>query len=60
MSTIAIDRPALNAPRTGGMTGKERLVVFASSLGTVFEWYDFYIYGTLRAGSGAGDRHRRS
>lgn len=24
-----------------------RLVVFASSLGTVFEWYDFYIYGTL-------------
>ncbi|MDB6169963.1 MAG: ral substrate transporter [Verrucomicrobia bacterium] len=26
---------------------KHRLVVFASSLGTVFEWYDFYIYGTL-------------
>jgi MFS family permease len=24
-----------------------KLVVFASSLGTVFEWYDFYIYGTL-------------
>ena len=24
-----------------------RLVIFASSLGTVFEWYDFYIYGTL-------------
>src|SRR5246500_2145451 len=47
MSTIAIDRPALNAPRTGAMTGEERLVVFASSLGTVFEWYDFYIYGTL-------------
>jgi MFS family permease len=33
--------------RFGGMTGDERLVVFASSLGTVFEWYDFYIYGTL-------------
>jgi Sugar (and other) transporter len=29
------------------MTGDERLVIFASSLGTVFEWYDFYIYGTL-------------
>jgi MFS family permease len=29
------------------MTGEERLVIFASSLGTVFEWYDFYIYGTL-------------
>lgn len=26
MSTIALDRPALNAPRTGGMTGEERLV----------------------------------
>jgi MFS family permease len=33
--------------RSGGMTSEERLVVFASSLGTVFEWYDFYIYGTL-------------
>ncbi len=42
MSTMA-----LNAPRTGGMTSEERLVIFASSLGTVFEWYDFYIYGTL-------------
>ncbi|MGO9360156.1 MAG: MFS transporter [Xanthobacteraceae bacterium] len=35
--------------RTGGMTGEERMVIFASSLGTVFEWYDFYIYGTLGA-----------
>ena len=26
---------------------KHRLVIFASSLGTVFEWYDFYIYATL-------------
>ncbi len=42
MSTMA-----LNPPRTGGMTSEERLVIFASSLGTVFEWYDFYIYGTL-------------
>src|SRR5665811_2199049 len=24
-----------------------KMVIFASSLGTVFEWYDFYIYGTL-------------
>jgi hypothetical protein len=31
MTTIAI-----NAPRTGGMTSEQRLVVFASSLGTVF------------------------
>jgi MFS family permease len=32
---------------SGTMTADERLVIFASSLGTVFEWYDFYIYGTL-------------
>jgi MFS family permease len=31
------------------MTAEERMVIFASSLGTVFEWYDFYIYGTLAA-----------
>jgi MFS family permease len=30
-----------------------RLVIFASSLGTVFEWYDFYLYGTLAAFFGA-------
>lgn len=35
--------------RSGGMTAEERKVIFASSLGTVFEWYDFYIYGTLGA-----------
>jgi MFS family permease len=40
---------AIGTPRSGGMTGEERLVIFASSLGTVFEWYDFYIYGTLGA-----------
>jgi MFS family permease len=45
MTSIAMaDR---TSRRFGGMTGDERLVVFASSLGTVFEWYDFYIYGTL-------------
>ena len=26
-----------------------RMVIFASSLGTVFEWYDFYLYGSLSA-----------
>ena len=36
-----------NTYREGGMTSEERMVIFASSLGTVFEWYDFYIYGTL-------------
>ena len=32
-----------------GITKEERLVIFASSLGTVFEWYDFYLYGSLAA-----------
>jgi MFS family permease len=35
------------APRT--MSAEEKKVIFASSLGTVFEWYDFYLYGSLAA-----------
>ncbi len=35
------------APRP--MTAEEKKVIFASSLGTVFEWYDFYLYGSLAA-----------
>jgi MFS family permease len=33
--------------RDTGMTKDEKFVIFASSLGTVFEWYDFYLYATL-------------
>src|SRR6202047_3724983 len=33
--------------RGAGMTGDERFVIFASSLGTVFEFYDFYLYAVL-------------
>src|SRR3954462_876545 len=43
----AVARPA-HKP-AGPMTAEERKVIFASSLGTVFEWYDFYLYGTLAA-----------
>lgn len=41
----------MNYPQTGteGISKEERKVIFASSLGTVFEWYDFYLYGTLAA-----------
>jgi MFS family permease len=39
--------------RTGGMTSDERFVILASSLGTVFEWYDFYLYGSLASIIGA-------
>jgi MFS family permease len=39
---------AAASPRAGGATrSEERKVIFASSLGTVFEWYDFYLYATL-------------
>jgi len=37
----------------GPMTSEERKVIFASSLGTVFEWYDFYLYGSLASFIGA-------
>jgi MFS family permease len=30
-----------------GMTSEEKFVIFASSLGTIFEWYDFYLYAVL-------------
>jgi MFS family permease len=43
----ATQSAVLSRPSGGRMTSEERLVIFASSLGTVFEWYDFYIYGTL-------------
>jgi MFS family permease len=35
--------------KTAPMTKEERKVILASSLGTVFEWYDFYLYGSLAA-----------
>src|SRR5258707_7177994 len=37
--------PAVAAPLVS--KSEERKVIFASSLGTVFEWYDFYLYATL-------------
>ncbi len=40
MTTAVANRP---------MSAEEKKVIFASSLGTVFEWYDFYLYGSLAA-----------
>ncbi len=37
----------LVAPVPGVQRSEEKRVIFASSLGTVFEWYDFYLYATL-------------
>src|SRR3954453_2379980 len=36
-----------SSARGAGMTKDEKFVIFASSLGTVFEWYDFYLYAVL-------------
>ena len=38
---------ATAAPPVGTIGRDEKRVIFASSLGTVFEWYDFYLYATL-------------
>ena len=39
--------------RSRPMTGEEKKVILASSAGTIFEWYDFYLYGSLAAIIGA-------
>src|ERR1700736_1960674 len=50
---------SLSAAQTGGiaparpMTSDEKKIILASSLGTVFEWYDFYLYGSLAVIIGA-------
>jgi MFS family permease len=45
----AIDNTTTGSAPNRGITKEERKVIFASSLGTVFEWYDFYLYGSLAA-----------
>jgi len=45
MATATAMAGSASAP----MTSEEKKVIFASSLGTVFEWYDFYLYGSLAA-----------
>src|ERR1700751_4646265 len=42
MSTVAA-----TSARASGMSKDEKFVIFASSLGTIFEWYDFYLYAVL-------------
>ncbi len=48
---MATSPSGVASPRA--MTREERKVIVASSLGTVFEWYDFYLYGSLAAVIGA-------
>ncbi|MBX6742399.1 MAG: MFS transporter, partial [Acetobacteraceae bacterium] len=44
---------SLGARTIQPMTAEEKKVIIASSAGTVFEWYDFYLYGSLAAVIGA-------
>ena len=40
---------SVGSGKAAPMSAEERKVIIASSLGTVFEWYDFYLYGSLAA-----------
>jgi len=44
---------ATTSDKARPMTKEEKRVILASSLGTVFEWYDFYLYGSLAVMIGA-------
>lgn len=51
---MAIASPPVDASaRSRPMTRDEKRVIIASSAGTIFEWYDFYLYGSLAAIIGA-------
>src|SRR5215468_2815415 len=46
---MAANTQTIGRPVEAGIDRSHRTVIFASSLGTVFEWYDFYLYGSLSA-----------
>jgi MFS family permease len=46
---VAASPDVVVGEQAGALTRDHRKVIFASSLGTVFEWYDFYLYGSLAA-----------
>ncbi|WFU78145.1 MFS transporter [Bradyrhizobium sp. CIAT3101] len=50
MMTIEVAEPHV---QTATMTREERRVILASSVGTIFEWYDFFLYGALATTIGA-------
>ena len=49
MATSSINSKAHVNAEPRPMSAEEKKVIFASSLGTVFEWYDFYLFGVLSA-----------
>jgi len=50
---VAVEQEAHPQAHEGGINRAHRRIIFASALGTVFEWYDFYLYGTLAVFFGA-------
>jgi hypothetical protein len=46
---MAATSASIGASGAAPLTQGHKKVIFASSLGTVFEWYDFYLYGSLAA-----------
>jgi hypothetical protein len=48
MTTATANQPTTLPPGKPLAQGHKK-VILASSLGTVFEWYDFYLYGSLAA-----------
>jgi len=51
--SIALPADGIALSRNRVMTREHRKVILASSIGTVFEWYDFYLYGSLAGIIGA-------
>jgi hypothetical protein len=46
---MATDAPIASGDGEHTVDRSDRLVILASSVGTVIEWYDFYLYGSLAA-----------
>jgi len=51
--SVSAAQPVAATPSSSPMTAGEIKVILASSLGTIFEWYDFYLYGALTVVIGA-------
>src|SRR6476469_1540318 len=51
--SVSTAQAAVIAAANRPMTSDEKKIILASSLGTVFEWYDFYLYGSLAVIIGA-------
>src|SRR3954470_7203505 len=53
LGSVEMSTMTATSGKAAGMTKDERFVILASSLGTVFEWYDFYLFGSLASIIGA-------